>query len=116
MTRYRLKRHANVDVQFEGELITEATTDDGVKDRWQTLRLYRTDRGIYVLERLGESRVAGEVTMRSVTTHPNAHQVRKKIQRRRPDGEVYFTIVALELLAQAAKRDATFAAEAVDEL
>lgn len=109
MTHFRLQRHGNLWLEFDGELIAEADSDDGAKPRWQHLRLYRVDGGKYVLERMGESRLPGEVCMRHVDEIPNAYQVRRRLERKRDDGgEKYLTIIALDLLGQAAEHDQTF--------
>lgn len=108
MNHFRLQRHGDLWLEFSGELIGDATSDDGDKERWQHLRLYRTDKGGYILERLGESRIPGEITMRNVDEYAGAGAVRHQLKRKRDDGTKYFTIVALELLDQAAKVDDAF--------
>lgn len=110
MNTFRLQRHGELWLEFQGELIAEATSDDGEKTRWQTVRLYRTDKGVYVLERLGESRAPGEVTMRNVDELRSAGAVRHRLERKRDDGSKYLTIVALELLDAAADVDVAFVA------
>lgn len=108
MNHFRLQRHAALALEFDGELLGEADSDDGTRDRWQRMRIYATDHGTYILERLGESRLEGDVTMRHVDELPNAHQVRRRLERRRDDGSKYLTIVALEVLDQAALKDEAF--------
>lgn len=117
-TTFRLQSHDGPDLEFEGELIASSTSDDGIKDQWQSFNLYRTTNASkrYVLERLGESRVPGQITMRSFSKLPNAHQVRKRLERRRDNGETYLTIVALDLLEMAAHSDPEFEPELVERL
>jgi hypothetical protein len=115
---FRLQRHGKLALVFEGELIATASSDDGEKQRWQVFNLYRTTSRSkrYVLERLGESSLEGEVVMRNVTELPNAHQVRKALERKRDSGERYLTIVAIDLLDEAAQRDDSFLEEAAERL
>lgn len=108
MNHFRLQRHGDLWLEFEGELLADATSDDGEKLRWQHLRLYRTDKGVYVLERLGESRVDGDITMRYVDELTGAGAVRHRLERKRDDGSKYLTIVALDMLDQAARVDDAF--------
>lgn len=113
MPTIRLQRHAKLDLEFEGELIASSTSDDGIKPRWQSYRLYRKDSGGYVLERLGESRLAGEVTMHYVYELTNPNRVVKQLERKDGDRR-YLTIVAQELIDQASENDERFRTEAVE--
>lgn len=116
LSQIRIKRHGALDYVFKGELIASANSQDGYKPRWQTMNLYRTESGKYVLEDLGETSVDGEVTMRDARVYENAHQVMKGLYRRRPDGTKYLTIVATELLDAAGEVDSAFAREAVEKI
>lgn len=116
----RLQRHGALDLEFEGELIASASSDDGEKDRWQSFNLYQVTAGPragrYVLERLGESRVPGEVRMIYVDELGTPNEVRRRVERRREDGTKYLTLTALELLDGAAENDEHFRAAVVERL
>lgn len=113
----RVPRHGQLDLEFDGELIAESDSDDGIKARWQHFRLYRkTADGKYILERLGESRLPGEVCMRYVDEINTPAAVRKSVERKREDGSKYLTIIALELLDQAASNDDAFKAAVVERI
>lgn len=116
MPTIRVERDGKLPLAFEGELIGEATSDDGYKERWQTFRLYRKDsgKGGYILERLAESRIEGDVTLRHAFVLNNPHKVIGKLRRRRDDGTYYLTRVANQLLTEAARNDVRFREEAVE--
>lgn len=116
MTIFRLQRHGEVDIEFSGELIASSSSNDGTKDRWQSMNLYRVDSRGYVLERLGESRVPGEICMRNVDYLDSPGDVRRRVERKRDDGAKYLTLTALELLDQAADNDERFKAVVVERL
>lgn len=65
MTAYRLDRTDDLPLAFEGELVAEADSYHPLKERWTVLRLYVVDDGRFVVESVGETSVAGEVTLRS---------------------------------------------------
>lgn len=54
--RYKVKDQYNV-IEFEGELIGEATTETDSSPRWTEIRIYKTAAGNYVVERVGVSLV-----------------------------------------------------------
>lgn len=54
-THYRVRDGQTRIVEFDGELLGEVSSRRGQGPRWTELRLYRTDAGHYVLEKVGAS-------------------------------------------------------------
>lgn len=54
MTTHRVRNHLEV-IEFEGELIAEASTERQDDPRWTEIKIYRTDAGRYVVHRTGRS-------------------------------------------------------------
>lgn len=52
-------------VHFTGQLIGEATTDDGTRDRWSETKIYRTRAGAYIIHKVGNTRREGERLLHS---------------------------------------------------
>lgn len=106
---FRLQRQAAVDLVFDGELLADESSDDGERDRWQEVRIYRTTTNRWVVERTGRSRVPGEVDLPQVTVCRTPDEVRQALtfshtttdgQRRR-----YVTDIGYDALNQAADLD-----------
>jgi hypothetical protein len=54
VTMYRIKNHLE-DIEFNGLLIAEASTERVDDPRWTEIQIYRTDGGQYVVHRVGRS-------------------------------------------------------------
>lgn len=44
-------------LQFDGELLAEASSDDGRAQRWIDIKVYKTDQGKFVVSKIGRSTV-----------------------------------------------------------
>lgn len=108
MSEFRLQRHGAVDLIFDGVLIADVSSDDGLRERWEVIHIFRTATGKYVVERLGETRIAGEVTMRHVHVLDDVAGVRERLTRHNQQQRPYLTTLALEALDQAEKNDTAF--------
>lgn len=104
-TNVTLERTDDLPLAFAGKLVAEASSHHPAKDRWTELRLYRlTDRDGYVVESVGLSSVAGEVTLRSATVCPTVGDVighLRKSDSSRGMRRSYLTELAWELLRAA---------------
>jgi len=96
-------------VAFEGELLGEASSERGDKDRWFELRLYRTQAGAYIVAGVGKSRVPGETDLCWCKIVDRTEDVIRALQRNDADGELRLTNVAKRVLDQAAEVDPDFA-------
>lgn len=107
MTRYRLERVSAVDLVFDGELLAETTTEAAGAERWQEVRVYRTDSARWIIERTGQSRVEGEVTRTRASVCDTVDEVRRAITYRRPDNpeRAYVTDVAYDAVLIASELD-----------
>lgn len=117
MTTYRLERVSAVDLVFEGELLAEVTTDEGSaaniarsrdgEDRWQEVRVYRTDRDFWVVEHMGGSRVPGETARIRATACRSVDDVRRAITFTDRDDRTrrYVTDLSFEAVSLASQAD-----------
>lgn len=112
MTTYRLERLADVDLVFDGELLSEESTWDEHGDeyqRWQDVCVYRTDSDRWVVARIGKSNFPGETDRPTVTVCNSPGQVRNAMtfRHRNKDGSSrsYVTDVCYEALRAAAAKD-----------
>jgi hypothetical protein len=100
-----LDRTDDLPLAFDGDLVAEASSHSPAKDRWTELRLYRlADRPGYVVESVGLSSVAGEVTIRSATVCDTVGAVianLRKSDSSRGMRRSYLTELAWELLRSA---------------
>lgn len=55
MTAFRVRDGQTREIKFDGELLGEVSSRRSRAPRWTELRLFRTDSGIYVLEKVGAS-------------------------------------------------------------
>jgi hypothetical protein len=121
MSQHRLQRPGRVDLAFEGELLADATSHMAGQQRWQELRLYRTDSGKYVLEEIGRTEVPHEIDHRRVWVLDTPGEVRTKLERRgtlESTGKevTYLTHTALDLLDEASEKDPSIRQIAVEEI
>lgn len=100
-------------MRFTGIKLGEATSRFGHKRRWIEFRLYRTTGGKYVVERIGVSRVAGEVDLYFAQVCESARAVVRTLSAKDNDGAWFLSNVARDLLESAADHD-TSISEAYD--
>lgn len=107
MTTYRLERISAVDLQFDGDLLAEASTEASGGDRWQEVRIYRTSSDQWVVERAGHSRIPGEVKRSRVWVCPSVADVRRAVLSKQQDNpdRLYITDVVYEALSAAVELD-----------
>lgn len=115
MTTYHLERVSDVDLVFDGELLSETSTDEG-GDRWTEVRVYRTVSDRWVVERTGQSRLEGEVPLVRATACDTPADVRRAITSTHRDNpsRYYVTDVAYEAVRLAAEADPRLT-EAIEE-
>lgn len=102
-----VKRDNNVDLKFNGVLLSGTSSRRPGQDRWTDLSLYRTDNGKYVIVSIGRSVVPGERDRNSAYLVDTAAGVRKSLLRYGKTGP-YLTRQALALLETAGKVDLSF--------
>lgn len=111
MTTYRLQRLADVDLEFDGEMLAEESTHDpaaGDLQRWQEVRIYRTSSGRWVVERTGKSSHPGEVDRPTVDVCESPAAVRAAMtfeHHTRSGTRSYVTDVCYEALRAASTVD-----------
>lgn len=107
MTEFRLPRSGDVDLVFEGELLGEGTSagKPGAQ-RWSEQRIYRTDSGKYVTEKVGRSEAPGEYDKFEVTVLERPEDVVPAL-RIKPRGadRAFLPNYALEALDHARQAD-----------
>jgi hypothetical protein len=114
MTIFRLDRHADLPLIFDGELIADVSTqEDGKRRRrWQEVRVYRTPGAVtsrWVVELTGCSRVRDEVPLiwavRCAT--PQAVRLALTTKDKRPgrEGRTYMSDACYQALDEAAAAD-----------
>lgn len=99
-TLYEL-RHDDRIVPFHGELLGEASSHEAGRMRWHEIRIYQTDAGSFVVERVGKSIILGETDRSKVYFYPTPQDVEDGLTSIDKDGQPYTTIVAEEALANA---------------
>lgn len=99
MATFRIPRPGQVDLAFNGTLLTDQSSQDD-RPRWTEIRIYRTESGKWVTEQVGRSEVRGEVDRYAVAVCDTPVTVRTSLQ---PNG--YLTELALEALDRAAEAD-----------
>lgn len=100
-----LERTDDLPLAFDGDLVAESSSFRPDKERHTELRLYRlTKRPGYVIESVGCSSVAGEVTIRSATVCDTVGDViasLRKSDSSRGTRRSYLTELAWDLLKSA---------------
>lgn len=102
--KVRLRRAGNVDLVFQGVLLADETSREEGSQRWAEVRIWRTDSGKYVVQRIGRSTVAGEVD--KITTRVVVDPDRlSEVLRSRSAGQEFMSNIARAALAAAAATD-----------
>lgn len=104
MAHFRLQRTGNVDLVFDGELLAEQSTREDGAQRWAELRIWRTDTGKYVTQRLGRSIVPGEVDKIVTRIVNDPANIAEALMSRQGDA-TFLSNFALDALAEAARKD-----------
>lgn len=94
------------ELHFSGVKLSDVSSRTGAKQRWIELRLYRTVGGNYVVERVGCSKVAGEVSFFFAQTCETPRAVLETLYARDNDGAWFLSNVARDLLSEAGEHDA----------
>lgn len=117
MPTFRLRRHGQVDLVFEGDLLaarSSRTSPD--QSEWTEVRLYRTDKGVYVGETVGRSSDPDKKDMLTVRVANDVKHVASTLERGRPETRVYLTDMALDVLDEAARLDPAIAEAAAERI
>lgn len=96
-------------LKFNGTLIGSATSDDGHKQRWMDMCIYRTEAGSYIIEKIGRSRIAGEENRHSAQVCESAEGAVESLYQYDDQDVRYMTRVTREAAAAAALVDDDFA-------
>lgn len=109
---YRLQRPGQVDLEFEGELLADESTQGDSRgarqvdhSRWSEVRIYRLDSGEgWVTELMGKSSRKGEVDRPRVTVCKTPGEVKTSLYRK-PGVMDYLINAAVDALDEAAEKD-----------
>lgn len=104
MDHYILERYNRPALEFDGEILAGASTHQEGDERWQEVRIYRTETGKYVTEMIGRSLVEGETDIIQVYVFDNPADVRNGLYRRGGDRR-FLTDTAYNVLVEAAEKD-----------
>lgn len=105
MQQFRLERPGQVDLVFDGDLLSEVSTYERGKRRWVEIRIYKTTTDKWVVDVFAPSIIAGETNRTTVTVCDTAMDVRKALTRENREGVRYLTDTALDALEDAADKD-----------
>jgi hypothetical protein len=97
-------------ITFDGILIGSATSDDGHRDHWVDIAIYRTDAGSYVVSFIGRTRLAhiGEVDRPKAQVSTTPEGAVESLYLVDDDGVRYMTYVAKRAAEEAAENDPEF--------
>lgn len=101
---YNLARDNNVDLSFDGTLLSDVSSRTDSSPRWTEIRIYHTATDKFVCEIVGESLVSGEEPRRKAIVANTPKALRKSLERKNSEGVVYLTYLALDALDEAAER------------
>jgi hypothetical protein len=102
MQHFRIERTGALDLEFEGTVLTDLSSQEDNIPRWTEIRIYKTSRGSYVTEMVGATTVSGERERRDVKIVNSPAELADALKRQ-PRG--YLTKLALEALDEAAEND-----------
>lgn len=115
MPEYRLQRNGDIDLVFEGELLAERSTHEEGAQRWAELRIWRTDSGKYVTQRLGKTTIPGEVDKIHVRILLDPSKVAEAL-RSKQGGAEFMSHLARHALDEAAEKDPALARCGVERI
>jgi len=113
-----VKRDGQKDLKFTGEPLAEASNQwIAGKDqtRWTEIRIYRTDKGKYVVSVIGVTRWQGEQDSHKAEVCETAEEVYKELLTEDFEG-AFLPDVAKEALEEAAKNDPAFESVRFEEI
>lgn len=120
MTEFRLPRPQNVDLVFDGDLLSEKSSAAPGAPRWLETRIYLTASGKYVTEMVGRSTLPGEQDKITVNVYDRPGDVRLGFLRTRTTGpqrgEQYLTVQAEDTIHEASKHDGSLTAALVERI
>lgn len=98
-------------ITFDGILIGSATSDDGHRDHWADIAIYRTQAGSYVVHIIGRTRLAhiGQVDRHKAQVSTAPEGAVESLYLIDDDGVRYMTNVAKRAAEEAAENDPDFA-------
>ena len=119
MQQYRIRRDKGLALVFKGEILADVTSkDDPAQQRWNEIRIYRTEQGRYVMEERGITHVPGEYSRCKAEVYDTPRELIEGLRRparahttRNPEIRKrgwYFTDLALEAFDAAEERDPAF--------
>lgn len=102
---FTIERHADVPLEFEGELLANLSTrESDTQTHWTEMRVFKTTSGKYVTETVGCTTVRGQHPLIKVDVCEDAQEVRVALTRTE-NGRKYLTDLALEAIEVAAAID-----------
>lgn len=104
---FNIERQTDVPLIFSGRKLADQTSREPTGDRsqrWQEIRIYRTDSGKYVTEVVGQSTLPGERVFRTVTVCNEASEVREALFRWK-NNRRYLNDLAMDALEDAGETD-----------
>lgn len=120
MSTFRLPRHSDVDLEFEGRLLSTASSWEQDKPRWLEISVFATDSGKWVAQRLGRSTKPGEKDLSDVRVCATPAEVRLALSDVVKDPDTgtrrYLTTVAQDALEAATHADPDLADALVERL
>lgn len=104
MEHFRLRRHGQPDLEFDGDILADVSSKDDEPDkiRWTEIRIYRSKSGKYIAEVVGKSRQEDERDRMKVTVLNDPAQFGQVLM---VAGHNYLTDLALEAIEQACEAD-----------
>jgi len=109
---HRIHRPNHVDLLFTGTLLSEVSSEfdapprgETTRMRWQTVRLFRSVTGRYIIEEIGHSKFPHEKPFVKVCDLDTPADVRKFFVRVNKHQQSYLTDLAVQILEEAAEND-----------
>lgn len=94
-------------IRFEGDLLGESSSREYSFDptRWSETRIYRTIRGAYIVEKMGNSSRPDDEIRSTIHRSDTARGAIECLQTQDDDGVIYFTRVAKAAIEDAIPDD-----------
>lgn len=115
MKPFRLARTEDVPLVFEGQLLADVSSREPGVERWQEVRIYRTESSRYVTEVVGRSIKEGERDFLTVKVHDDPAEVRTGLYRK-TGGRTFLPDLAFEALEIAAGIDPALSSSLVERI
>jgi len=102
MNHYRIDRTNDIPLEFNGELLAEASSQGhGQEGRWTEYRVFRTSTGRYVVECVGRTTILHETDRVAADVAETANDLPAVLRAHRR----YLTHLAREVLTSAHSKD-----------